>query len=91
MLTRSRESGSGSKRREPPWLYLPPYSPDFHPIENAWSQIKPHLRSAKSRTAERWEQVIPPALRAIPPPNASAWFSHGGYGLQDLLKWSRAV
>ncbi len=63
-------------------LYLPPYSPDFNPIEKAWSKIKQHLRSAKSRTVERLEEIIPQALQAITPQNASAWFSHCGYGLQ---------
>jgi len=62
-------------------LYLPPYSPDFNPIEKAWSKIKQHLRSAKSRTVERLEQIIPQALQAITQQNAVAWFSHCGYGL----------
>jgi transposase len=62
-------------------LYLPPYSPDFNPIEQAWSRIKQHLRSAKSRTVAALEQIIPQALQAITGQNASAWFSHCGYGL----------
>ena len=63
-------------------LYLPPYSPDFNPIEKAWSKIKQHLRSAKSRTVERLEEIIPQALQTITSQNALAWFSHCGYGLQ---------
>jgi transposase len=35
-------------------LYLPPYSPDLAPIEQAWSKIKTCLRTAKARPAERW-------------------------------------
>ena len=62
-------------------LYLPPYSPDFNPIEQAWSKIKHHLRSAKSRTLAALEEIIPQALQTITGPNASAWFSHCGYGL----------
>ena len=46
-------------------LYLPPYSPDFNPIEMAWSKIKQHLRSAKSRTVAALEQIIPEALQTI--------------------------
>ncbi len=63
-------------------LYLPPYSPDFNPIEQAWSKIKEHLRSAKARTLEVLEEIVTQALRTITPQNASAWFSHCGYGLQ---------
>lgn len=62
-------------------LYLPPYSPDFNPIEKAWSKIKERLRSAKSRTLAVLEETISQALPAITAQNASAWFSHCGYGL----------
>lgn len=62
-------------------LYLPPYSPDFNPIEKAWSKIKQHLRKAKSRTVAVLEQAIAQALPTITQQNASAWFSHCGYGL----------
>jgi transposase len=63
-------------------IYLPPYSPDFNPIEQAWSKIKQWLRSAKARTAEAPERAIAEALAAITADNALPWFSHCGYGLQ---------
>ena len=63
-------------------IYLPPYSPDFNPIEQAWSKIKQWLRSAKARSVEALESAIAEALRAITAENALAWFSHCGYGLQ---------
>jgi transposase len=63
-------------------LYLPPYSPDFNPIEQAWSKIKQLLRSAKARTLEALESAVADALAAITPENASAWFAHCSYGLQ---------
>jgi transposase len=62
-------------------LYLPPYSPDFNPIEQAWSKLKGHLRSAKSRGVAVLEESIAQALQTISAPNAAAWFSHCGYGL----------
>ena len=62
-------------------LYLPPYSPDFNPTEQAWSKIKHHLRSAKSRTVAALEEIVSQALQTITGQNASAWFSHCGYGL----------
>ena len=62
-------------------LYLPPYSPDFNPIEQAWSKLKEHLRSAKSRTVAVLQETIAQALLTISAQNASAWFAHCGYGL----------
>ena len=35
-------------------LYLPPYSPDFNPIEKCWAKIKQLLRGAKARSLSRW-------------------------------------
>jgi len=67
-------------------LYLPPYSPDFNPIEKAWSKIKEQLRSAKSRTVPALEEIIAQALQTITGPNASAWFSHCGYGSTLIVK-----
>ena len=62
-------------------LYLPPYSPDFNPIEPAWSKVKQLLRGAKARTLEVLETSVAQALSAITPGNASAWFTHCGYAL----------
>jgi len=64
-------------------LYLPPYSPDFNPIEKAWSKLKQLLRAAKARTAEVLEQAVAEALKAITVENAAAWFRHCGYGIQQ--------
>ena len=61
-------------------IYLPPYSPDLNPIEQAWSKFKQFLRSAKARTAEALDQAITEALKTITPDNAAAWFHHCGYG-----------
>jgi transposase len=64
-------------------IYLPPYSPDFNPIEQAWSKVKQVLRSLKARTADALETAVAEALAAaITPENAIAWFSHCGYSLQ---------
>jgi transposase len=54
-------------------LYLPPYSPDFNPIEQCWSKIKLILRTLKARSAEALEQAVTQALAAITPENARAW------------------
>ena len=62
-------------------LYLPPYSPDFNPIEQCWSKVKQKLRSLKARTLESLQLAVSEALCSITPDNASAWFSHCGYAL----------
>jgi transposase len=55
-------------------LYLPPYSPDLHPIEKAWSKLKLPLRSAKARTKVALDQAITDLLPHITRDNAEAWF-----------------
>jgi transposase len=59
--------------------YLPPYSPDFSPIEPAWSKIKTLLRSAAARTRETLEAALLPALDAISRQDAAGFFTHCGY------------
>jgi transposase len=62
-------------------LYLPPYSPNFKPIERDWSKIKQLLRSAKARRLDALEAAAAPAFAAIPSDNAAAEFTHCGYGI----------
>ena len=62
-------------------LYLPPYSPDFNPIEQCWAQIKQHLRAAQARTLSALEQGLTDALATVAPHNVQACFRHCGYGL----------
>lgn len=63
-------------------LYLPPYSPDFNPIEQAWSKLKQLLRGVKARVLDQLEPAIARAIDAITPQNAQAFFHHCGYGVQ---------
>jgi transposase len=60
-------------------LYLPPYSPDFSPIEECWSKVKAILRAKAARTLEALEQAITEALTAITSQDAHGWFDHAGY------------
>ncbi len=60
-------------------LYLPPYSPDLAPIEQAWSKIKTFLRAAKARTRETLEMAIRQVLTIITAGDAHGWFTHCGY------------
>lgn len=65
-------------------LYLPPYSPDFNPIEQAWSKLKQLLRAVKARRLDQLEPAIAQAIAAITTQNAQAFFRHCGYGIQQL-------
>ena len=60
-------------------LYLPPYSPDFNPIERAFSKLKSWLRTAQARTREALESVIQAATDWISEQDAQNWFDHCGY------------
>ncbi|HEV2458622.1 MAG TPA: transposase [Ktedonobacterales bacterium] len=62
-------------------LFLPPYSPDFPPIEQAFSKIKTILRGLGARTKEALWEAMRVAVEAITPTDASAWFAHAGYAL----------
>ncbi len=59
-------------------LFLPPYSPDFTPIEQAFSKLKAILRGRGARTREALEQAVGLAVEAITREDAIAWFAHAG-------------
>jgi transposase len=60
-------------------LPLPPYAPDFNPIEQCWSKVKEFLRAAEARTTEALEQVITKAFASVTASDAHGWFQHCGY------------
>jgi transposase len=60
-------------------LYLPPYSPDLSPIEEMWSKVKQHLRSAEARTPESLIAAMGDALCAITAHDARGYFGHVGH------------
>ena len=62
-------------------LFLAPYSPDFSPIEEAFSKIKAILGSIEARTQETLVEAIAQALDAVSQGDALGWFSHCGYRL----------
>ncbi len=60
--------------------YLPSYSPDLSPIEEAFSKLKQSLRRTEARTREALERAIAEALELITAQNARSYFTHCGYG-----------
>jgi transposase len=60
-------------------IYLPPYSPDFNPIEQAFSKLKSYLRAACARSQDTLMEVIGEALSTISASDALGFFEHCGY------------
>jgi len=60
-------------------LYLPPYSPDFNPIENLWSKVKQSLRSQAPRTQQELLQAAKMAFQAITPSDCRGFFLNANY------------
>ena len=60
-------------------LFLPPYSPDFNPIENAFSKLKALLRKAAARTVDELWAVIGASLDAFTPAECANYFAAAGY------------
>ena len=67
-------------------LFLPPYSPDFTPIEQAFSKIKALLRGLGARTRDALHEAVRLAIEAITREDTAAWFTHAGYILPDQGK-----
>lgn len=65
-------------------LFLPSYSPDFNPIEHAFSKLKALVRKHKARTKQALDDAIAAALKAVTLQDVIGWFSHTGYLPQKL-------
>jgi len=59
--------------------YLPPYSPDFNPIENVWGKVKGVLRSLAARSVDTLHDAIGAALATVTPDDCVGFFRHCGY------------
>jgi transposase len=64
-------------------VFLPSYSADLNPIEEAFSKIKSIVRKAGARTREALDEAIGEALSAVTLADVVGWFSHCGYRPQD--------
>jgi transposase len=63
-------------------LFLPAYSPDFSPIEEAFSKIKALLKKAAARTREALVEAMAQALEAVSSADTEGWFAHCGYQVE---------
>ena len=60
-------------------IYLPPYSPEFNPIEHCWSKVKSHLRKLEPWDEKKLNYSVKKALKAVTTNDATAWFEHCDY------------
>jgi transposase len=68
-------------------IYLPSYSPDLNPIEEAFSKIKGLVRKAEARSREALVEAIGWALSAVSSRDARAFFEHCGYRMSVQSLW----
>jgi transposase len=66
-------------------LFVLPYSPDYNPIEEAFSKVKALLRRAGARTREALIEALGAALDAVTPRDVRGFFEHSGYRLPVQL------
>ena len=79
MPNREFHSKSLRPRFEDGQLYLPPYSPDLNPIEQAIAKIKAHLRKAKARTLDALYDCIGDIVQRFDPAECHNYFRNSGY------------
>ena len=68
-------------------VYLPSYSPDFNPIEEAFSKIKGLLRKGEARTRGALVEAIGRAISAVTAKDVRGFFEHCGYGMPVQSLW----
>jgi transposase len=64
-------------------IFLPPYSPEFSPIEQAFSKMKEFLRATGARTQAALDAAITAAIELVTETDAEHWFKHCGYQVPD--------
>lgn len=62
-------------------VFLPPYSPDFSPIENMWSKVKHFIKKLMPRTKEEFHLALCSAINELNDDDFEGWYEHCGYAL----------
>lgn len=60
-------------------VYIPPYSPEFNPIEKAWAKIKDILRRQDTENEEKFDNAVEFAIKSISTSDIAGWIKHSGY------------
>jgi len=80
LSTHRNEQAAAALRRRGCWfLFLPPYSPDLNPIEQAYSKLKAHLRRIGARTFDTLINAIGEVCDLFTPEECQNFFRHAGY------------
>ena len=66
-------------------VFLPAYSPDLSPVEEAFSKLKTLIRAANARTRAALDAAIAAALAAVTTADAAGWFAHAGYRTRQAV------
>lgn len=64
-------------------LFLPPYSPEYNPIEKTWSKLKTFLRRANTITRDAFDAALDQAMKTVTRDDISGWFQHAGYQIMS--------
>lgn len=64
-------------------LFLPPYSPEYNPIEKAWAKIKEALRRLDTLTRDTFETALAAVMDTVSRDDIRAWVQHAGYRLSS--------
>jgi transposase len=64
-------------------LFLPPYSPEYNPIEKAWSKLKDLLRRLSTLTRDSFDAAVVTAMDAITCADIDAWTRFAGYAIES--------
>jgi transposase len=76
---RARRSEETARAGQAAVMWLPPYSPDFSPIEPLWAKVKTYVRKVKARTTEDLDRAVVEGLQLITESDCRSWFKHCGY------------
>lgn len=60
-------------------VFLPPYSPEFNPIEKVWSKMKEYIRRLATLTRQAFDDAVALAMDAVTTADLRAWYEHCGY------------
>jgi transposase len=64
-------------------LFLPPYSPEFNPIEKAWAKIKDVLRRLRTLTRDAFDTAVAEAIKLISLDDIRQWTAYSGYKIES--------
>jgi transposase len=62
-------------------LFLPPYSPEYNPIEKAWAKLKDLLRRLPTLSRAAFDSAVASAMKSVSEADVKAWSAHAGYSI----------